>query len=231
MSVENVVVTDAFAMRVAAPGNFVRIRVEDTGVGMPADVVERVFEPFFTTKGVGEGTGLGLASSASIVQSHGGSIQVYSEVGAGTRFDIMIPAAGSATGAAATVAGNAGSPRGSGQLVLIVDDEAEIRQSARAALEAHGYRAAVVANGREALNYLSRFEGEVDIVVSDISMPVMDGTELLGRLNRDRPELPILLTSGLSLTAPELAERREFLPKPYSAEQLRSAVARLLAND
>ena len=196
---------------------------------MQPEVVERAFEPFFSTKGVGEGTGLGLASSASIVQSHGGTIQVYSEVGAGTRFEIMIPAVASAAAATPQSAAGVAPPRGNGELVLVVDDEAEIRQTARTALESHGYRVAVTANGREALNYLSRFPGDVSLIVSDISMPVMDGSELLARLNRDQPELPMLLTSGLSFSAPTLTEGREFLPKPYSAQQLRAAVARLLA--
>ena len=229
ISAENLFVSDPLALRLPALGRFVRIQVEDTGSGMTPQVLDRAFEPFFTTKGVGEGSGLGLASSASIVQNHGGSIQAHSEVGAGTRFEILIPAVASEPGVSAqTSIPTATTPRGSGQLVLVVDDESAIRHSARITLESYGYRAAVVANGAEALDYLERFPSQTSLIVSDISMPVMGGVALLAELDRNIPNLPVLLTSGLSFAAPDVQGRREFLAKPFTADQLRSAVARLL---
>jgi CheY-like chemotaxis protein len=227
---ENLVVTDAFTERVAAPGNYVLIRVEDTGTGMPREVVERVFEPFFTTKGIGEGTGLGLATSVSIVQSHGGAMRVHSEPGSGSRFDILIPAATAAEEPEKTPARPAEAPRGSGQLVLVADDEPDIRRAARLALESYGYRVAVVSNGQEALDYLIQFPGQTQLVFSDMAMPVMDGDALLAAIDDRFADLPVLLTSGLSLWSPAPATRRGFLAKPYSTDQLRAEIARLLTN-
>jgi two-component system, cell cycle sensor histidine kinase and response regulator CckA len=233
ISAQNVAVIDAFSARLPTPGRYIHLRVEDTGGGMPPEVAQRVFEPFFTTKGVGEGTGLGLATSASIVQSHGGGMQVYSELDFGTRFDIHIPAA-----APTTVKPNASVPtaipeipRGAGQLVLIVDDEPTIRLAARVALEQFGYRVAVAANGQEALDYLAQFPDEQPLIVSDMAMPVMDGPALLAELSRSHSQLPVLVTSGLSRWKPDPRLRQAYLAKPYSSEQLRREVARLYAAD
>ncbi len=231
LTVENVHVADAFSLRVPNPGRYVGFRVEDTGEGMPAEVLAHAFDPFYTTKGIGEGTGLGLATSASIVQSHGGSMQVYSEVGSGSRFDVLLPAAATPAESEldATPPATAEPPLGTGQHVLIVDDEPDIRRAARIALEGHGYRVSVVSNGREALDYLAQFPGETQIILSDVAMPVMDGTALLAAVTQSHPQLPVLLTSGLSLGPKEAGARRGFLTKPYSTDQLRSEIARLLA--
>ena len=229
----NVDVSSPFALRLPGPGHYLCIHVEDSGTGMPPDVVNKVFEPFFTTKGIGAGTGLGLATSISIVTSHGGSMQVQSKPGKGSRFDIYLAASASLDQATSETPDNDQNRRsGTGQLVLIVDDEPEIRLVARTALESFGYRTVVAGNGSEALSYLETTGGAVDLVFSDITMPVMDGTIMVGIIDEKYPALPVLLTSGLTVVVPNRANstgRREFIAKPYAADELRAMVARALS--
>jgi PAS domain S-box-containing protein len=235
ISARNVDVSMPFHYHLPAPGRYVRIEVEDSGTGMPADVVKKIFEPFFTTKRTGEGTGLGLATSIATVRSHGGNIQVYSEPDVGSRFDVFLPAAApepTASGKPTTpMILGASIPRGKGQLVLVVDDEPEIRHVAKQALETYGYRTAVAGNGVEALEYLATFPGDTDLVFSDMSMPVMDGATMLAKIDELYPTLPVLLSSGLTTTVPESppgVAGRDFISKPYVAPDLAAAVGRLL---
>lgn len=229
----NVEVTAPFDLRLPGSGHYLCVHVEDSGTGMAPEVVAKVFEPFFTTKRIGAGTGLGLATSMSIVSSHGGTIQAYSEQGHGSRFDVYLPASALVyAGEALATAPRAEQPRGNGQLVLIVDDEPEIRHVARMALESYGYRTAVAGNGAEALSYLDTFPGATDLVFTDITMPVMDGRTMVSIINEIYPGLPVLLTSGLSVVVPDPANStglREFISKPYTADVLRGAVAGMLA--
>ena len=235
ISARNVDVSMPFHYHLPAPGRYVRIEVEDSGTGMPADVVKKIFEPFFTTKRTGEGTGLGLATSIATVRSHGGNIQVYSEPDVGSRFDVFLPAAAPepmATGKSTSpLVLSASIPRGKGELVLVVDDEPEIRQVAKRALESYGYRTVVAGNGAEALEYLATFPGDTDLVFSDMSMPVMDGAAMLAQIDEMYPKIPVLLASGLTTTVPESpvgVAGREFISKPYVAPELAAAVGRLL---
>lgn len=232
ISARNVDVNSPFHFHLPAPGRYVRIEVEDSGTGMPADVAKKVFEPFFTTKRMGEGTGLGLATSIATVRSHGGNMQVYSEPDIGSRFDIFLPAAAPEAVSTSGKLANATpvAPRGRGQLVLVVDDEPEIRRVATHALESYGYHTAVAGNGAEALDYLDTFPGAAALVFSDMSMPVMDGATMLTQIDELYPRLPVLLASGLNATMPESRSeaKRDFIAKPYSASDLRQAVARTL---
>ena len=236
ISARNVDVSMPFHFHLPSPGRYVRFEVEDSGTGMEADVAKKVFEPFFTTKRVGEGTGLGLATSIATIRSHGGNMQVYSEPGVGSRFDIFLPAAApeadASPGATAVVAPLV--PQGNDQLVLVVDDEPDIRRVAKQALETYGYRTAVAGNGLEALEFLATFPGTTALVFSDMSMPVLDGAAMLSVIDDLYPQLPVLMASGLSTSIPPSpAEnaKREFLPKPYVANDLRAAVARILELD
>ena len=236
ISARNVDVSMPFHYHLPAPGRYVRIEVEDSGTGMPADIAKKIFEPFFTTKRTGEGTGLGLATSIATVRSHGGNIQVYSEPDVGSRFDVFLPAAAPEPAANAKPTSpmvlSASIPQGKGQLVLVVDDEPDIRLVAKQALESYGYRTAVAGNGLEALEYLATFPGDTAIVFSDMSMPVMDGATMLGKIDVLYPKLPVLLASGLTTTVPESPEGvagRDFISKPYVAPELAAAVGRLLA--
>ena len=214
-------------------GRFVRVTVADTGVGMPPDVLAKVFDPFFTTKETG--TGLGLANVVGIVKGHGGFVVVESAEGVGTRFDVFLPAA--ATGDAAAAAADAGGAAegGRGEVVLVVDDNEAMGETACAALEAHGYRTLRAAHGADALDVVeARFGGAdpVRAVLTDMMMPVMDGPTLARTLGACAPDLPVIGMSGLT-TPDEAAEGgarfAAFLHKPFPADDLLRALDRALA--
>ncbi len=211
----------------AKPGPHVVLRVQDTGTGIPPEVLDRIFEPFFTTKELGKGTGLGLSTAMGIVRSHGGFITVESEPGKGTAFEAWLPASPQAHRPEAKPAAMT-LPRGQGELVLVVDDEGDILHVTRAMLERHGYRVITAGDGTLALTELSRHLGEVRLVITDILMPFMDGVQLIHALRRMAPELRVIASSG-ALGMPGQKDRtdevkalgvRQILHKPYSVEQL-----------
>lgn len=211
------------------PGAFVVISVEDTGHGMSAETMDKIFEPFFTTKIHGRGTGLGLATSIAIVRSHGGLLRVESEPGLGTRFEVSLPAVVDRTIPTPSPAPrSATNPRGNQELVLVVDDEPIIQQVTRQTLEDHGYRTVVAANGRDAIDIIESADVMVDLVITDMMMPVMDGAETTAYLEHHHPSIPIIAASGfmssgaISQSAGMGVSR--FLAKPYTASQLINAV-------
>jgi len=202
----------------AKPGPYVRIRIQDTGHGMSPEVLEKIFDPFFTTKGPGKGTGLGLSTVMTIVRGHGGFLRVTSRPDIGTQFLIYLPAKPDAV--------ETGLPRvetpaeGSGELILIVDDEAVIRTVAQQTLEQHGYRTLVAADGEEALAIFKKTPG-IDMVLTDMSMPVMDGHALIRALRRLAPRVRIVATSGLTGEDTVRSEGvASFLQKPYTVDSL-----------
>jgi len=213
----------------AMPGRYVAIDVEDSGHGMSGEIVEKVFEPFFTTKDVGKGTGLGLATSLAIVRSHGGFMQVYSELGRGTRFTVGLPVASHPrTDPRSATRPEALLPRGQGERVLVVDDESTILQITCQTLELNGYRTVRAANGREALEVIERCEEPIDLVLTDMMMPVMDGAALSAQLEEAHPEIPVVAASGLNSNggvarAVGMGVSR-FLPKPYTTSMLLTTV-------
>ncbi len=208
------------------PGAFVRVIVSDTGTGIPAEICDKIFEPFFTTKAVGRGTGLGLSTTLAIVRSHGGFIAVESELGAGSSFFVYLPAI--APGADAVGGERPPIPRGNGELVLVVDDESPIRSVVRRILEGAGYRVLLAADGREAVAVFSRHHDAVSAVVTDMSMPLMDGRALIAALRALAPGLPVVASSGMveepDVSAPSGLARVFFLPKPYVGDALLHAV-------
>ena len=225
---ENVELTEDDARRNidAEPGPYVRISVSDTGTGIPDDALDKIFEPFFSTKPEGEGTGLGLSTAYSIVKSHDGFIDVRSEQGEGTTFRIFLPV---------TIVENEeieeepdpDDTRGHGEVVLIVDDEEFIRDTAQQTLESAGYRAIVAADGEEALDLMGDYSDAVDAVITDLRMPNMNGHELIDVLCERYPSLPIIAASGASdseAEEPVEAGARKFLPKPFTAEKLYAAL-------
>jgi two-component system, cell cycle sensor histidine kinase and response regulator CckA len=234
----NVVLTDSYSSvtHLANPGNYVLVEVEDNGSGMPAEVLAKIFEPFFTTKDQGKGTGLGLASSIAIVRSHGGYMQAYSEIGNGSRFQVHFPASlgdGEQLDSEIDDRTFVRLPRGNGELILVVDDEAAIRQITRQALESFGYTTAMASNGVEALEYVESVNGAVDLVLTDMMMPVMDGPTTMRELVRTRPTIPIIAASGLSATV-GVSRGAEygaigFLAKPFTTSELLHAVTDALA--
>jgi CheY-like chemotaxis protein len=200
----------------------VLIRVEDSGTGIPPEILEKIFDPFFTTKEVGKGTGLGLYTSLGIIKSHGGFVRVTSELNHGTRFQVYIPA----ETAEATEAATTGTtlPRGAGETVLVVDDERNVREITRQTLETFGYRVVLACDGAEAIGKIASSGKSISVVVTDIAMPVMDGAAMIQVLRRFNPRLPVIVTSGQA-TREQLAkigglEEKRVLAKPYTAEDL-----------
>jgi two-component system cell cycle sensor histidine kinase/response regulator CckA len=213
------------------PGLFVRLEVEDTGTGIPADQLDKIFEPFFTTKEVGKGTGLGLSTAQSIVSNHGGRLQVESTVGKGTRFTIYLPAAETpATVPAAPPRREL--PGGKGELVLVVDDDPSLMHLARVALTTAGYRVLTAKDGATAVGLYAQLPQEIRLVMTDMMMPVMEGAPTVQALRRLNPDVRIIVCSGL---ADEGAARqatqagaKAFLPKPYMVEALLTTVRAVL---
>jgi len=215
----------------AQPGNYVLTTVTDTGSGMSAEVLERIFDPFFTTKDIGHGTGLGLATSQTIVSNHGGFITVYSEPRKGTRFSIYLPSAEAGKEVAASAVTEA-MPRGNNELILVVDDEETIRQVAAATLVKFGYRTAVATDGTDALAVYSQQGPEVAAVLTDMAMPYMEGTALIRALRKLDPQIKIIAMSGLTSegTTAELTDLKvdSFLSKPFTAEMLLNTIHTVL---
>lgn len=178
------------------PGRYLRISVEDTGAGIPPELLERVFEPFFTTKGHGEGTGLGLSVVHGIVRGHRGAILVRSEPGVGTVFDLYFPAAERDALDAATAASAIAAPAGRGEHVLYVDDEDQLVHLVTRMMERMGYSVTGMTRPAEAIDAVRADPQGFDLVLSDLGMPGMSGLDMAEELLQIRPDLPIIITSG-----------------------------------
>ena len=221
-----------------AVGEYVLIEVEDTGVGMPADVLAKIFEPFFTTKDVGKGTGLGLSTVYGIVKQTGGYVLPESEVGKGTNFRIYLPRHVPAPAAAEPAPRPVKKPErprdltGAGR-VLLVEDEDSVRNFAVRALKRQGYEVVEASTGREALDVLEGQDVPVDIVVSDVVMPEMDGPTLLKELRSRNPEVKVIFISGypddVFKKSLDPNEQFAFLAKPFTLPQLAAKVKEELA--
>ncbi len=219
-----------------APGDYVVLMVADTGIGMDGETQAKAFEPFFTTKPPGEGTGLGLATVYGIVQQSGGAVTLDSSPGKGTTLRLFFPRIEPVDepGDQAEPSAAAGAKRNKGT-ILVVEDEERVRRLTCRILEHYGYGVLEAADGQTALDLLHGGESAVDLLVSDVLMPGMNGPELADRARRQRPDLPVLLLSGYA--ADEIPRRegtefppgQAFLQKPYSPEALAIAVEELLA--
>ncbi|MBO0863276.1 MAG: PAS domain S-box protein [Chloracidobacterium sp.] len=232
----NVEINEHYArMNVGArPGKYVSIVVTDTGFGIPEKNLAKIFDPFFTTKGHMQGTGLGLSTVAGIVRSHGGFINVYSEVGRGTRFKVYLPAIEMEPAAQAEPS-QRDLLTGNGELILVIDDENAIREVARETLSAFGYRVMIARNGAEAIAFFAAHKDEVKVVMTDMMMPYMAGPATIRALHRLDPKVKIIATSGLK-SDDQISDAAQlgvkiFLPKPYTAEKLLKTVAALLEED
>ena len=222
--------TEAFQ---AEPGAHIVIEVVDTGHGMTRETTEKIFEPFYTTKSVGKGTGLGLASSLAIVRSHGGTIRVYSEPARGTRFSVILPiASGGDRSAAETRVPTRALPRGRGELILVVDDDPTIRLITARTLETYDYRTLIAEHGRAAIDLIEAPGTSVDLVLTDMMMPVMDGAATTAYLEEHHPGIPVVAASGLTSAGGAARSAgmgvSAFLPKPYTTSLLLTTIRDVL---
>ena len=213
------------------PGRYVLVTVSDTGCGMSDEELERIFEPFYTTKEVGKGTGLGLASVYGIVKSHGGFIHCYSEVGQGTVFKIYFPALSeSADQPDKDKASKI--PIGGTETILLVDDEAAVRNFAGTLLAKFGYRVLYASSGEEALDRYDGRRNQIDLVILDISMPGMGGHKCLREILKLDPSAKIVVSSGYSINGPLKETLRSgaagFVGKPYQMNEMLKTIRRIL---
>jgi len=206
----------------AKPGPYIHVTVSDTGTGIPPDIIDKIFDPFFTTKEMGKGTGLGLSTAVGIVKGHDGFIQVYSEVGHGTRVVVYLPA--TERTAERKVRIDHPLPLGTGELILVVDDEPAILSMAANLLTASGYEALTANGGEQAIRVFSEHRSRIRAVLLDMMMPGMDGPATLRGLQAIDPQVRVIACSGLN-TSSRIGEAMAggalaFLQKPYSDETL-----------
>jgi PAS domain S-box-containing protein len=215
----------------AKAGPHVVITIADTGVGIPPALLDKVFEPFFTTKEVGKGTGLGLSTVLGIVKSHSGFLNVYSEVGKGTRFKVHLPAA-EPSQSQPPAEEELDLPKGQGELILVADDEKAIRDIIRVTLEGNQYKVLTANDGTEAVAIYAQHGSEIKAVMVDIMMPYMDGSATVRALQKMNPDIKCMAVSGL-MENDKVAEMSEtgrisFLAKPFTTEQLLVSLRELL---
>jgi nitrogen-specific signal transduction histidine kinase/CheY-like chemotaxis protein len=214
------------------PGRYVMLAVSDTGVGMDAATKERIFEPFFTTKEVGKGTGLGLATVYGIIKQSGGHIAVYSEPGKGSTFKVSLPSSDAKQVSVVAGQRSAVAPRGKGT-ILLVEDEEMVRNLSSQILQEHGYTVREARHGQEALNLSAEDLENVDLTVTDVVMPEMNGRDLAQRLLGRKPNMKVLYVSGYTdnavLRNGLLEPGSAFLEKPFSPDSLARKVHDLLS--
>jgi CheY-like chemotaxis protein len=214
-----------------APGPYVLLSVSDTGTGMSRETKEHIFEPFFTTKSLGKGTGLGLATIYGIVRQAGGHIWLYSEPGLGSTFKLYFPRVDEV---AETVAPpQPAIPAPAGGTVLIVEDEAEVRDMLTKLIRRAGYGVVTASDGLEALAIVERNEQPIDVLVSDVVMPHMSGIDLAEQMAELRPNVGIVLLSGYTAETLDLEQAMQrgarFVPKPVPSGELRRAISEVIA--
>ena len=226
IKVENVVLDRGAAAEAgSAPGSFVMVSASDNGMGIDQETREHIFEPFFTTKSGGKGTGLGLATVYGIVQQAGGSISVESSPGAGSTFRILLPRTEVASAARETLAAeDVRTLLGSGkETILVVEDQPQVRKLTMAILKSRGYHVLEAATAGDALLTAERYDGAIDLMLTDVVMPYMNGVELAQRLKPLRPEVPVLFMSGYSeevINQSDITKGLNYLSKPFTPDQL-----------
>jgi PAS domain S-box-containing protein len=210
-------------------GSYVVITITDTGMGIPPAVINRIFEPFFTTKEPGKGTGLGLSTALGIIRSHGGFLNVYSEVNKGTCFKIYLPAEETLP---SPVPETLEMLQGDGSCVLVVDDEASIRDITQTTLENYHYQVMTACNGVEAISLYAQHTEEIQVILLDLMMPTLDASTTIRTLQKINPDVKIMLMSGLDANA-EVAQNshlgiQAFIAKPFTVQDLLQTLRNIL---
>jgi CheY-like chemotaxis protein len=228
LATENVKISPAEAAlhKDIKPGNYLCFSVSDTGHGISADQLEKIFQPFFTTKAPGKGTGLGLSTCQGIAKSHNGFITLHSKINAGTEFRVHLPAANAAPPEETPVR-QIPPPPGKGETILLVDDEEGILAITRAALENYGYKVLTAASGLDAVVQFAKKPAAINLVITDLDMPFMDGLTTIFSLRKIRADIKIIIASG-SEKEVEVAKTRvtteAFIAKPFTNEELLGTV-------
>jgi PAS domain S-box-containing protein len=202
----------------AKVGNYIVITVRDTGTGMSPEIVERIFEPFFTTKDFGKGTGLGLSTVQGIIKSHKGFINVDSKVGKGSKFQIFLPSLNQEI--SLLKSDDNKMYQGRGEVILLVDDEAQIIEVTKTILENYNYQIITARNGKEAIDIYTQNQDEIKLVLMDIMMPEMDGNAAICKLKEINPQVKIIACSGRNIEPDNEAQVAAILLKPYSNQEL-----------
>jgi two-component system cell cycle sensor histidine kinase/response regulator CckA len=233
LQTENVTLNENYVRHFSAKkGDYVKISVKDTGVGMDENTIKRIFDPFFTTKDRSRGTGLGLASAYGIIKNHGGIINAHSMIGQGSTFDVYLPASPKKIVQKEEL--NREALKGS-ETVLLIDDEDIIIDIGGQILERLGYRALTARSGEEAIEIYQANKNEINLVILDMIMPDMGGGETYDRLKKINPEIKVLLSSGFSIDgqASEIINRgcNGFIQKPFNVEQLSRKIRGILSNE
>lgn len=213
----------------ASAGPHVLLQVEDTGSGIPSEIIDKIFDPFFTTKGVGKGTGLGLSTVLGIVRAHGGFLSVTTQRGKGTKFKVWFPAIKNPEYRES--ADPFPVPRGNGETILVVDDEESVREMTKATLVNWGYQVLTASDGTEAVALMAGRKEPIHLVLCDMMMPLMDGASTIRALQKISPQVPMLAMSGLiedMATDAREAGAMVLLQKPFSAKALLKTVSLFL---
>jgi PAS domain S-box-containing protein len=221
ITAENRIIDETYArMHLEAhPGDYIVVTVSDTGTGIPPEILERIFDPFFTTKEVGKGTGLGLSTALGIIKNHDGFVQVSTQLGKGTQFQVFLPR-GEGTATEAII--ETEFPGGNGELILVVDDEAIVQQTIQDTLENYHYKTLVAEDGIEAIALYAQYQQEISVVLLDILMPNMNGLTAIRTLRSLNPKVKIIATSGLPANEQKAiaSGANQFLSKPYTGTDL-----------
>ena len=230
---ENVIIDqDQYSPYFVRAGRYIRITIDDTGVGIDEKIQQRIFDPFFTTKEMGRGTGLGLASVYGIVKNHEGFINVYSKKGQGARFEINLPASGKVVSSKEKAIEEFVKGK---ETVLLVDDEDMIIDVAQRMLNKLGYKVFTARDGREAVDVFRKHKDEIDVIVLDMIMPKMSGGEAFDRIKEIKPKIKVLLSSGYSINgqASEILNRgcNGFIQKPFNLQNLSKNLRAILEED